>query len=334
MQSPLNFAVIGCGTVSGYGHLPTIVALPEQACLVAVVDIDAVTLEAVVQKYPQATPYTDYREVMARPDIDAVVIATRTDTHVEIAEAALCAGKHILLEKPPAPTVAEARRLLAMADGGDRIIAINFILRYSAGYQQVKAWCNAGEIGRLRAVRLIDDWWGADHRGAFPGRGMRLLIHDGSVIVAEGVHYADLARWLTGGEFAQIYCLGTNLQHGDIPDHQAMIARMDNGIVVNIECSHAYGYSSKDPIMDRQVDLIGEQGVIKWNEQTGKLQLFGHTQTIETQIEESKNFESFYLDFIASIHAGRPSPSLPTLADGVNALEAVILAHECTMGDG
>ncbi len=328
MHTPLNFAVIGCGTVAGYGHLPAIAALPELACLAAVADVDAGTLATVAQRYPYATPYADYRDVMARPDIDAVVIATRTDTHVEIAEAALRAGKHILLEKPPAQTIAEARQLLDLANQTDRIVAIGFILRYSSGYLQLKAWCDAGEIGRLRAVRLIDDWWGADHRGTYPGRGMRLLCHDGSVIVAEGVHYADLARWLTGGEFAQIHCLGTNLQHGSIPDHQAMIARMDNGIIVNIECSHGYGFASKDPTMDRQVDLIGEQGVIKWNEQTGEMQLFGGAQTLTAQAADSKNFESMYRDFIGCIHAGQPSSSLPTLADGVHALEAVIHAHE------
>jgi predicted dehydrogenase len=326
-MTSLAFAVIGCGTVAGYGHLPAIAGLPE-ARLVAMAELDPATRAAVATRYPQANACADYREVLARADIDAVTIATHTETHVEIAEAALRAGKHVLLEKPVATTVADARRLLDVARGTDRIVATGFILRYVAGFIQAKAWCDAGAIGRLRAIRMIDDWWGADHRGAFPGRGRRILATDGSVIVAEGVHYADLARWFSGSEFAALHCVGTGLQHGDIPDHQAVIARMANGVVLNMEISHGYGFSSKDGVMDRQLDLIGEGGVIKWYETSGRLLLYGTHETQEVHAPEAKQFEAMYRDFIASIHAGAPTPSLPTLADGVRALEAVVAAAE------
>jgi len=328
MGDVLGFAVIGCGTVSGYGHLPTIAGMTGKAGLRVVADVDPARLASVKGKYPQAEAYADYRSALARDDVDAVVIATRTDTHVEIAKAALEAGKHVLLEKPPATTVADARHLLDAARRSGRVIGIDFILRYVEGLRQIKAWCDAGEIGRLRAIRMINDWWGADHRGKFPGRGMRLLSHDGSVMVGEGIHHVDLARWITGSDFGPVQCVGTSIQHPGFPDHQVLIACMTNGVVLNMECSNAYGFPSKNAAMDRQLDLIGENGVIKYIETDGRLLLHGKDRTVELKAPDEKQFSALYDDFIASVRAGRPSPTLPTLEDSVKAMETAVRATE------
>lgn len=323
MSDELRFGVIGCGVVSGYGHLPAIAGLAGRCRLAAVVDADPVALNKAAAQYPQAMTFVDCSQMLRDCPIDVVVIATRTDTHFDITRDCLRAGKHVLLEKPPTQTVEQGRRLLELEAASGCLVAVNLIRRYQAGTILLKRWLDDGEIGRLRAIRIIDDWWGADHRGKHPGRGMRLLREDGSVVVGEGIHLADLARWFSGSEYGPIFCVGTAIHHQDIPDHQVMTAVMNNGVVVNIEASHAYTHSSKDGLMDRQVDLVGEQGVAKWFESAGRIVLYGHDRTLDVAADEGKQFPALYEDLIASIHAGKPSASLPTLSDGVAALEAV-----------
>ena len=103
----------------------------------------------------------------------------------------------------------------------------------------------------------------------------------------------------------------------------ALIATLANGMVVTIECSHAYGHRSKDPTMDRQIDLIGEQGVAKWKESEGEVALYGKDRTEKGPCGEGKQFGALYRDFVASVRARKVVGSLATLADGCKAMEAV-----------
>lgn len=110
-----------------------------------------------------------------------------------------------------------------------------------------------------------------------------------------------------------------------------MIATMKNGIVVNIEAGHAYGFSSKEGLMDRQVDPIGENGVIKWFESAGsKLSLYGRNRTEHVEARDDKQGRLLYEDFIAACRQGNPTVTLPTLADGVAALDAMIRAQQAS----
>jgi len=332
---PLRFAVIGCGVVSEYGHLPTISGLAGKAELVAVVDVDEAALARAKAAYPYANAYRDYRQALDESNVDAVTIATRTDTHVEIAQAAFDAGAHVMLEKPPAVTLADAQRLLeAQRRLDQRICGVNFILRYHTGNRQIKQWCDAGEIGRVRAIHIVDAWYGADHRGRFAGRAMRILKDDGSVIVAEGIHQADLIRWLGGGDFGTIHCLGTCVHHGPHQDYQVLTSVLQNGVIASLESSWAYAITSRDGALDRQVDVIGEAGAIKWNESLGKITLLGRDKTVEQPAGDDKHFQDIYEDLIASIHAGKPVANLPTLEDSVHAMATVTRAHQAAHGSG
>jgi len=330
----LRWAVIGCGVVSEYGHLPTLAAMSDDVELVAVADVDETALAKAKAAYPRAAAVADYRQALDA-GVDAVTIATRTDTHVEIAQAAFEAGAHVMLEKPPATTLADARRLLdAQRRHPGRVCAVNFILRYHTGNRQIKRWCDDGEIGRVRAIHIVDAWYGADHRGRFTGRAARILTDDGSVIVAEGIHQADLIRWLGGSDFGPVHCLGTCVHHGEHQDYQVLTAVLQNGVIASLESSWAYAYKSKDGALDRQVDVIGEDGAIKWNESLGRITLLGRDKTVDVPAADDKHFQDIYADFLASIRAGRPIGNLPTLEDSVHAMETVTRAHQASHGDG
>lgn len=105
----LKAGVIGAGWF-GEIHCNVIAGVPGLE-LAALAHRDAARLEEIGRQYGIASLHTDYRDLLADPAIDLVHIVTRWDSHAEIAVAALAAGKHVLLEKPMAPTVAECEQI-------------------------------------------------------------------------------------------------------------------------------------------------------------------------------------------------------------------------------
>src|SRR3989338_8791671 len=116
--------LIGCGTVAQYGHLPAITKT-RALSLVAVADLDRTAREKVSKHYG-ADGYEDYRDLLARRDIQAVSVCTRVATHYEIVAAALRAGKHVFCEKPFADTPRRCQRLVELARQRRRLLAVNF----------------------------------------------------------------------------------------------------------------------------------------------------------------------------------------------------------------
>ena len=324
-MTELGFAVIGCGTVSGYGHLPTIDSMAAQGLrLAAVVDTNPERLAEVAAKYPRARALSDYRQALAMPDVAAVVVATLVPSHAPITADAVRAGKHVLLEKPPAADVPQCQDLLAEVQRCKRLCAVNFILRYQPAYLKMAQALRDGEIGRLRAMRLIDDWWGADHRNPASTRQARLM-KDNTVMSGEGIHYVDLVRWFSGSEFGPLQCMGVNIQGHANPDHMALLSVLADGTMVNLETSHGYGFSSKDGTQDRQLDLIGQNGVIKCMGHE-KVIVHGKSKTETVEFADGKAFTAFYSDFADSIRQGAYVKNLPTLADGLAAMKVVVAA--------
>ena len=113
-KTKLNIGVIGAGSISG-AHLDAYAACPD-AVLIAVCDLNEERAQEKATKYGAAKVYTDYRELLADPAIDAVSICTWNNSHAEISIAALQAGKHVLCEKPLCRTVEEALRVEAAVE--------------------------------------------------------------------------------------------------------------------------------------------------------------------------------------------------------------------------
>ena len=107
----IGIGLIGCGGIARSAHLPALAALSERVELRATADIDAAAAKLAAAPWG-AVHSTDYRTVLGRPDIAAVIVATPEYLHAEQVSAAAAAGKHVLCEKPLARTLAEARRVL------------------------------------------------------------------------------------------------------------------------------------------------------------------------------------------------------------------------------
>jgi len=106
-------------------------------------------LKDIPRQYPTAKTTTDVRQVLADPKTDAVVIATPLATHVSLAQAALSAGKHVLVEKPLSPTVAEAIILVALAKSRKRTLMVDHTYLYTPEVIKIRDIIQSGQLGKV-----------------------------------------------------------------------------------------------------------------------------------------------------------------------------------------
>jgi len=202
-QPPIGVAVIGAGMAgrahaAGYRSASTLfdANLPPVR-LVAVADAHAPFAEDAVRRYGFDRAETGWRAVAEADDIDAVSVAVANTLHREIVEALLAAGKHVLCEKPLAPSVADARAMVAAAEGSDRVAAVGFTFRRSPAINAVREQVTQGEVGRVR--HFNGHYW-CDY-GFSPDAPMswRYKGGPGSGALADiGSHLVDVGEFLCG----------------------------------------------------------------------------------------------------------------------------------------
>ncbi len=141
----IEVAVIGVG---GWGKnlARNYYQLPE-ANLRYICDLDPAKLEAMQRQYPGATTTSSYDDVLADPELDAVVIATTGPSHYELAKKALLAGKDVYVEKPFVLEVEHAVELTELAEKGDRIVMVGHLLEYHPVVARLKSMIEAGDLG-------------------------------------------------------------------------------------------------------------------------------------------------------------------------------------------
>ncbi len=139
--------------VVGYGYWgPNLVrnfAECPSAEVVAVSDLHPERLATVAKRYPAIATTTDHRDLLKRSDLDAVVIATPVSTHFEIAQAALDAGKHVLVEKPLAATSDQVRRLMELAARRQRVLLVDHTFVYTGAVRKIRELITGGRIGEI-----------------------------------------------------------------------------------------------------------------------------------------------------------------------------------------
>ena len=202
-QSP-GVAVIGAGMVgrahaNAYRNAATVYELGRPAPrLVAIADAHEPFAADAATRYGFARAETDWRAVIDAPDVDAVTVAVANSLHREIVEAALTAGKHVLCEKPLAPSIDDARAMVdAATAAGDRVAAVGFTFRRSPAVNAIREQVRTGGLGRVRHIVAT---YFTDY-GFDPQRPMswRYLGGPGSGVLADiGSHLVDLAEFLCG----------------------------------------------------------------------------------------------------------------------------------------
>jgi myo-inositol 2-dehydrogenase/D-chiro-inositol 1-dehydrogenase len=180
----------------GYGawgrmHAATIARIPELS-LAAVMCGSAASAGAAATDLPGVTVYRELDALLSDPAVDLVDIVAPNNLHAEMAVAALDAGKHVLLEKPMATTLADAERVVATAERSGRYLGVGLELHVSKQWARVRELIAEGAIGRARYANLA--LFRRPFRG---GSGNWRYTSDrvGSWILEEPIHYIDLLLW-------------------------------------------------------------------------------------------------------------------------------------------
>ena len=143
----LRVGVVGLG-YWGPNLLRGLMELPD-VDVTYICDLDEERLSTYARRYPGATPTSSYEDLLEDPQLDAVVIATPVFSHFELAAAALRAGKHTFVEKPLAPTTAEAGELIELAESRDLRLMCGQTFLYSPPVKAVKRLIHTGELGDI-----------------------------------------------------------------------------------------------------------------------------------------------------------------------------------------
>jgi predicted dehydrogenase len=194
-NTPLRFGIVGAGRFVEVCHAPGLQSHPG-AELVALCSRTRSRCEEVAARLGIPRTYTDYEELIARPEIDAITICTPNVSHHPIAMAAFRAGKHVFCEKPLAMTLREAAEMWQAARASGCIHHVAFTFRYTHCLAEMRRRIRAGEIGRPYLVRVRGEGWGDlrptarvewRHRKELAGAGM---------LADMGSHYFDLVHWV------------------------------------------------------------------------------------------------------------------------------------------
>ena len=192
MRETIGVGMIGAGFISEY-HLGGLAAAGGASVRV-LAGREPARVQALARKFGIPAAVSDYRAVLERRDVDAVVIATPDDTHEEIATAAAAAGKAILLQKPMARTPGECRRIIAAARAGGVDLQVSYMHRYFEEVLRVRELLADGRLGPVYALRMRNATPGPDWQAWFFSRERV----GGGAVLQLGVHGIDLCRHLFG----------------------------------------------------------------------------------------------------------------------------------------
>ena len=221
---PVDVAVAGLGGI-GRLHARNLAGSVPQASLLRVVDQVAGLAEELGAEL-QASWSTSYRDALADPAVEAVVIATPTPRHAEMVVEAARAGKHVFCEKPLAIDEQGARAAAAAMERAGRRLQVGFQRRFDPDWTAAKHRIDAGEVGAVRLLRI-------SHRNrAHPHGGSTERL--GSLFVDMSVHDMDSARWLVG-EVAEVNAFGDD-------ETAITVLRFENGALGVVDNTRTAGY--------------------------------------------------------------------------------------------
>ncbi len=254
MSDRLRFGLIGCGRVAPR-HADSI-AQSAAAELVAVADVRASRAARFAAQY-RAEAYTDYRRLLDRADVDIVSICTPSGLHADMAVAALQAGKHVVLEKPMALSLADADRVIRAAAQGARKLCVVLQNRYNPPMQELKQVVDSGRLGRLLLGNATVRWYRPQEYYEDEWHGTWAM--DGGALMNQSIHHIDALQWLLGAPESVFAYTATLAHRMEAEDTGVAVIRFRSGALGLIEGS-TITYPEN---LEGSVAVFGERGSLK-----------------------------------------------------------------------
>lgn len=323
MERVVGICLIGAGR-AGMIHAINFQSKIPQARIVAVVDPSEENSTNACKELGISKRFSDYNQALQEDSIEAVIVATPTKYHKEVAVAAAKAGKHILCEKPMAMDEFECDEMIAAAKENDVQLHMAFMRRFDSSFIQAKEMIDNGEIGDVVLVKSLT------HGPSIPQRWQYDIGKSNGPLAEVNSHDIDTVRWFSNSEFASVYALAGNFrcpeaqdEYPDFYDNVIMVGSLTNGKqgFVDGAVSVRYGY-------DARVEVLGQKGIITLGQlHNDSVVVCNSGKTVSRPVVRSwRNlFKEAYLaedvNFVESIIEGRP-PRV-TGVDGKMAVKVV-----------
>jgi myo-inositol 2-dehydrogenase/D-chiro-inositol 1-dehydrogenase len=253
MSGRLRFGVIGAGRI-GPVHAENLAFRVPQAQLAALADLRTEAAQAVAARCNIPRIVSTGEEILADPEIDAVVICSPTDTHADLIVAAAKAGKHIFCEKPISLSLKEIDRALAAVEAAGVKLQVGFNRRFDSNFLRVRQAVASGEIGAPNLFHIVS-------RDPFPPP-LSYLRPSGGIFLDMMVHDFDMACFLMGEEVEEVYATGAVMVDPGFAaeedfDTAVVLLRFNSGAIGTVDNSRksTFGY-------DQRVEILGSKGKI------------------------------------------------------------------------
>ena len=219
----------------------------QLAELAWICDTDAEALRMFAARYPQARATSDVDELLADPELDAVVISTPVPTHYALARQALEAGKHVLVEKPPAMRGAEMEDLVQLSEERDVVCMPGHLLLYHPGVQKLKELVDGGALGEVLCIY-----------GNRQNLGVVRLNEN--ALWSLGVHDLSVILFLLGEEPEEAIALGRDFLTGGVEDVVFCYLRFPSGKIAHMHLSWL------DPHKLRKITVVGTEKMVVFDD--------------------------------------------------------------------
>jgi predicted dehydrogenase len=209
-------------------------------------DLDEGHRNAFAARYPGATVTGDFDELLAS-DVEAVVIATPVPTHYELARRALEAGKHVLVEKPPAMKGSEMDELVRIAADRDLVLMPGHLLLYHPGVRKLKELVDSGELGDVLCVYTNR-------------QNLGIVRANENALWSLGVHDLSVILWLIGEDPVEVAAHGRDFLNEGVEDVVFCYLRFPSGKIAHMHLSWL------DPHKMRKMTVVGNEKMVVFDD--------------------------------------------------------------------
>ncbi len=301
---PIGVALIGSGRMGSF-HAATLAARVPGARLVVVADPAPGAAERLAAATGAVRATTDPAQVLADPEVDAVVIAAPARFHADLVVAAAAAGKAVFCEKPMALTLADADRAIDAARTAGVVLQVGFNRRFAADWRAARALLDDGRLGTPRLLRSVT----RDPGGFDPAR-----VAPDTIFTETLIHDFDTLRFLNPGASAvEVYATADALvepawRDRGLLDTAVVVVRFDNGATGVAEACFeaAYGY-------DVRGEVLGSGGMVTTGDgrRTGMVFSGASGRTVETARSDQELLAEAYVAelaaFVEAVRSGTPA---------------------------
>jgi UDP-N-acetylglucosamine 3-dehydrogenase len=275
-----------------------------------------------------ARPYSSYDELVAAEDVEVVDVCLPTAFHKDLAVKAAGEGRHVILEKPIARTVEDAREILDAFSGGGPRLFVGHVVRFFPEYVGIKEKIDAGELGTIGVVRtsrrspFLRGWndWYADWRVS------------GGVLVDLVIHDFDFLRW-TLGDVERVYARGVLGREYNRLDYALITLRFDGGAIAHVE-GH-WGYPGP---FNYSIEVAGSHAILSADStEPATLDLVGSGTEAPDLASGKSPYERELAHFVRCIATGEepvvmPDDAYEALRISLAATESIVKGEPVTLG--